>query len=207
MLVIIFCYWQKLKLIDTCIPPVHPLSKIINRNTIKVSYRCMPNMGQVIAKHNSKVAKADQVQTPPGCNCRGGPTKCPVNGSCLTEGVIYEATVTRGDNGKKETYTGLTARSFKTRLYEHRQDFNHQKREGTTLSKFIWKLKQQSVPYKVDWRILMRSQSFNPSTKKCNLCLREKFCIIFRPEGATLNSRSEIFSTCRHRLKPLLANT
>ena len=46
-----------LQLIDTCFPPTHPLSKIINRNTVKVSYRCMPNMGQVIARHNSKVVK------------------------------------------------------------------------------------------------------------------------------------------------------
>ena len=38
-----------------------------------------------------------------------------------------------------------------------------------------------------------------------NLCLREKFCIIFKPEGASLNGRSELFSTCRHRL--LLDNT
>jgi hypothetical protein len=54
--------------------------KIINRNTVKVSYRCMPNMGQVIARHNSKVAKQEQVQQPPpGCNCRGGPATCPVD--------------------------------------------------------------------------------------------------------------------------------
>ena len=35
----------------------------------------------------------------------------------------------------------------------------------------------------------------------------EKFYILFRPEGATLNKRSELFSTCRHRLSQLLENT
>ena len=198
---------QFLKLIDTCFPKTHPLAKILNRNTVKISYRCMPNMGQVIARHNCKIVKQDQgPQTPPGCNCRGGPSKCPVDGACLTEGVVYRATVTRGDNSAQETYTGLTARKFKQRLYEHTQDFNNENREGTGLSNFIWKLKNDNITYKINWKILMRSQSFNPSTKLCSLCLKEKYCIMFLPEGASLNSRSEFFSTCRHRLKPLLGN-
>ena len=191
-------------------PPSHPLSKIINRNKVKVSYRCMPNMGQVIAKHNSKIARKNQEQQPPpGCNWRGGAPRCPVNGTCLTEGVVYQATVTRRDNSVQETYTGLTARGFKDRLYEQRQDIdmNNQRREGTSLSNFIWKLKRENVTFKIDWKILMRGNSFNPSTKTCNLCLKEKYCIMFKPDGATLNSRSELFSTCRHRLKPLLGNT
>ena len=107
------------------------LTKILNRNTVKISYRCMPNMGQVIARHNSKIVKQDQgPQTPPGCNCRGGPSKCPVDGACLTEGVVYRATVTRGDNSAQETYTGLTARKFKQRLYEHTQDLKTEKGWG-----------------------------------------------------------------------------
>ena len=196
-----------LNLVDTCFPPSHPLSKIINRNTVKISYRCMPNMGQVIAKHNHKVAK-QQVQQPlPKCNCRGGTSKCPVNGVCLTEGVVYQATVTRSDNDATETYTGLTARTFKVRLYEHTQDFNHQSRDGTSLSHYVWKLKNNNTPYRISWQIITRSPSFNPTKKSCSLCLKEKYCIMFRPEGATLNHRSEFFATCRHRLKPLLANS
>ena len=37
-------------------------------------------------------------------------------------------------------------------------------------------------------------------TVPLKLCLKEKD-LIFRPEGATLNSRSEIFRTRRHRKK------
>ena len=44
-----------LKLIDSCFPPFHPLAKILNRNTVKMGYCCMPNMGQAINKHNSKI--------------------------------------------------------------------------------------------------------------------------------------------------------
>ena len=46
-----------LQLIDKHFPPSHPLHSICNRSTIKVSYRCLPNMGSVIARHNSKVLK------------------------------------------------------------------------------------------------------------------------------------------------------
>ena len=136
-----------------------------------------------------------------------GLNTCPVDGACQTRGVVYQATVLREDNGVTETYTGLTARRFKDRLYEHRQDFNNETREGTGLSHYIWKLKNKQINHTISWKILSRCQSFNPATKKCNLCLREKFFIICKPEGASLNSRSELFSTCRHRLKLLLDKT
>ena len=194
-----------LKLIDSCFPPYHPLAKIMNRNTIKVGYRCMANMGQVINRHNAKIVESPVKETTPPCNCKQGPQTCPVEGACQTKGVIYEATVTT-NTGKKETYTGLTSRRFKDRYYEHTSDINNEKNEGTSLSNYIWTLKNENTPYRITWKIITRAQSFNPSTKRCNLCIREKFCIMFRAEGASLNSRSEFFSTCRHRLKPLLQN-
>ncbi len=56
-------------------------------------------------------------------NCRKS-QDCPVNGPCLNESVIYQATV-KTDNGEPEqTYVGLTANSFKTR-------YAHTKRETT----------------------------------------------------------------------------
>ena len=32
----------------------------VNRNTVKISYRCVPNMGSYLAKHNAKILKNDQ---------------------------------------------------------------------------------------------------------------------------------------------------
>ena len=197
-----------LKIIDTCFPPCHPLHKIINRNTVKVSYRCMPNMRQVLSRHNTKIAKQQDQQTPPGCNCRGGQAGCPLDGACQTSSLVYEATVTRQDNNHKETYTGLTEGTFKDRLGGHKFDFTHQAKEhSTTLSTYIWKLKKAGIPYQIAWKVIDRSSSFNPSTRTCRLCQKEKYYIMFRPEGATLNHRNELYATCRHRLKPLLANT
>ena len=58
-----------LKLIDKNFPKDHPLRKIINRNTVKVSYKCMPNMKQKISTHNFKVLQGEKIQPIYGCNC------------------------------------------------------------------------------------------------------------------------------------------
>ena len=195
-----------LSIIDTCFPPTNELHKIINRNTIKISYRCMPNMRKVLSKQNSKIAKQKSVPAPvPGCNCQGGPQTCPLNGACLTDELVYKASVTRLDTNQVETYTGLTGGTFKDRYNQHMHDFRHEKNKSkTTLSKFIWKLKSENVPYEIAWQSVARARVFNPVTKKCQLCLREKYHIMFNPESATLNRRDELFNTCRHRLKLLL---
>ena len=133
-----------LKLIDSCFPPFHPLAKIMNRNTVKIGYRCMPNMGQVINRHNAKIVKLPAQETILPCNCQQGPQSCPVDGACQTRGVVYQATVST-DTGKVETYTGLTSRRFKDRYYEHTSDIKHQDNEGTSLSNHVWKLKNSNT--------------------------------------------------------------
>ena len=41
-----------LLVVDKCFPKNHPLNKIFNRHTLKLSYSCMPNMKAVISSHN-----------------------------------------------------------------------------------------------------------------------------------------------------------
>ena len=80
-------------------------------------------------------------------------------------------------------------------------------KEGeTTLSKHIWDLKDENENYDTRWSLVDRASPFNPVSRKCRLCLKEIFYIIFEPETATLNKRSELYSTRRHRLKGLLVN-
>ena len=43
------------------------------RLIVKVSYRCLPNMGAQVAKHNAKLlssAKTGGKRKPPSCNCQ-----------------------------------------------------------------------------------------------------------------------------------------
>ena len=122
--------------------------------------------------------------------------------------MVYGATVTDESTGDKETYTGLTEGRFKTRFNSHAGNFrNRNQQHKTTLSTHVWKLKDMGRPYRVTWTILARARGFNTSTGVCRLCLVEKFFIMFHRETASLNSRREIYSSCRHRRGKLLANS
>ena len=129
-----------------------------------------------------------------------------MGGKCKENSVVYRATV-KDEDSNIETYTGLTCNTFKKRHYKHNSDFNNRENNGTTLSEHIWKLKDESKSYEISWEIIAKKQAFNPSNKQCKLCLTEKYFITFRSEGASLNKRSEMFATCRHRKKLLLENT
>jgi len=65
-------------------------------------------------------------------------------------------------------------------------------------------LKDKNVDYQIRWRIVRHARSYSNVKKKCNLCLWEKYYIICRPNMATLNSRNELVSSCRHAKKFLL---
>ena len=166
----------------------------------------MPNLKQKVSQHNKKVRRPDTPQPTEGCNCTSVIGKCPLNGNCLTSGVIYRAEVVSNNYGV-ETYTGLTKNTFKKRFYKHRESFNKRSPEtSTTLSSYIWQLKDRGEDYSVNWSIIDKGAPFNPATRVCGLCNKEKYYIIFEPDGASLNKRSELFSTCRHRKQKLLCN-
>ena len=114
-----------LRLLDISFPPSNPLHKLFSRQTVKISYRCMPNMAQAVSTHNAKVQSSNQQQQPlqqPGCNCQAGPATCPVQGKCLTNSVVYRATVTETASGNRETYTGMTGNTFKARWNGNNND-------------------------------------------------------------------------------------
>ena len=88
----------------------------------------------------------------------------------------------------------------------HKATFTKREKENNTeLSKHIWKLKDQNIPFETTWRILKHAQPYTPSTKRCNLCTWEKYYITATEKDNILNSRSELISTCRHRRNFLLS--
>ena len=121
-------------------------------------------------------------------------------------GVVYQASVVESVTKKTQTYTGLTARKFTKRYQEHLKDFEKpENRTKTALSSYIWELIDKGVSYSISWKILDRAPPYNPVTKKCLLCLKEKFYIMYYPTRSTLNKRNEVFNTCRHRNQSLLS--
>ena len=94
---------------------------------------------------------------------------------------------------------------FKTRLGNHNKAFNHRRygRE-TKLSTHIWELKDRGSAWAIKWRILDRGNTYNPATKVCNLCNKEKYWIIYHRELASLNSRNEVGTKCMHKRSKMI---
>jgi hypothetical protein len=184
----------------------HRYHKIFNKNNIKVSYSCMPNMAKIINSHNKKILNNTVTQPNKTCSCRNSST-CPLNGHCLQKSVIYRADVTRTDSNLKKSYFGLCETEFKARYNNHLQSFNDESKEkATELSKYIWELKRNNINYIFDWSIAKQTSSYNPITKSCSLCLSEKFFICtFKEKDKLINKKSELVSKCRHEAKHLIS--
>ena len=201
-----------LKSVTSSFPKGHPLYSICNRNTIKVSYRTATNMAQMVTKHNTKIMNKFQNTTPnpkptKECNCSKSNLPCVMGGKCVPGNVIYKGAVTRQDTGETEFYTGLSEPSWKLRWNNHKANFKTDtkaNRTATCLSKHVWKLKDKNIKYSMNFEQLAQAPSFNPVSNTCRLCLTEKYFIMFKPEGATINHRDEFFSSCRHKTKHLL---
>ena len=195
-----------LGIISKNFPTNHPLRKILNRNTVKIGYRCMPNMKAVIDKHNMKVlCEDDQGDKQNGCNCLASKkADCPIPGKCTTESVIYRATVRRYDTCAVDCYTGLTGDKFKTRYNQHQSDIRMGKSTKSKLSFHVCSLKSKNIKHDISWEIVTRAPQFNHTTRVCRLCITEAYHIIFTPGGANLNKRDELFGSCKHKAKNLL---
>ena len=188
-----------LKLLDKCFPIGHPLRKLFNRNRVKVSYSCTPNMERVISRRNH------QILSPPDPDirhCNDGKNPCPLQGHCLDKNIIYEATVTQ-ENQTQNRYTGLCSTTFKERLSVHKHSFKSNDNQ-TALSKFVKELQKKNIKYQITWRILDRGDVFSPVTGVCWLCTKEKFYIVFSPNSADINEKDEILEGCRHVKSKLL---
>ena len=73
-----------------------PLKKIFDRNTLKFSYCCTPNIKNIIDGHNKSKMKP-QTEENNKCHCRDK-RKCPLNGDFRQSGLAYQAEV-KEENG------------------------------------------------------------------------------------------------------------
>ena len=151
--------------VDKRFPTTHRYHKIFNKNNLKISYSCMPNMKTIIDQQNRKLlyitSPSESTQplhtvrkkkTEKTCNCRNKDL-CPLNQKCLQERVVYKATVQT--NLQPKSYIGSCATTFKTRYNNHKQSFKHiNHRNDTALSKFIWKLKEANTDFTFSWSIV-----------------------------------------------------
>ena len=167
-------------MIDQHFPKSNKLHAIFNRNTVKVSCSCTQNISSMIKSHNKKVINKD-VKELKSYNCRVK-SECPLNGQCRVTDIIYKCTVLSPDKPNK-VYLGTAEGDFKKQFYNHRKSFNNEgSANDTTLSQYIWELKETSNSSPT----LVRSTAkkvlpYSNISKKCLLCLHETLEIIKNP--------------------------
>ena len=163
----------------------------------------MPNMSSMIKQHNFKVLSSSNSIEKRKCNCRN-PANCPLEGKCLTENIVYKAAVSTETESR--TYYG-SSEDFKLRYNNQTKSFrNQQYANDTVLSKHIWELKNTNTPYNITWSIAAYASAYQIGSRRCGLCITEKYVIARAKQKNLLNRRTEIISKCRHRNKYLLKN-
>ena len=165
----------------------------------------MPNMGAIIAAHNSKVLSTSATTPSPeaSCKCRY-PQDCPLGGNCEATCVVYKATITI-PNKPTKVYYGLTEGTFKTRYSAHQHSLrNEELRSSTKYADYMWELRDLGLEGSTTWEIAKPAAIYKCGSRRCDLCLTEKLMIAMANPSYLLIKRSEIVSTCRHR-KSLLA--
>ena len=121
-----------LHLLDKHFNRDNPLSRIFNRNTVKISYSCTKNMYNILSNHNKRLLNElttrDRNPNVESCNCRNK-EECPLGGRCTTRNVIYQACISPMEQQKDEErfYIGISAGNWKQRWYSHRHSFSNPK--------------------------------------------------------------------------------
>ena len=126
-----------LQLVKKHFPKNNKLHKIFNKNNVKVSYSCMPNLATHIKSHNAKVLRNNQSNNTRKCNC-SNKYSCPLQGNCLISSIVYRGKITTANDEDQNNYVGLTENHFKGRERYHHYTFQHaEKRTSSQLSNYI----------------------------------------------------------------------
>ena len=126
---------------------------------------------------------------------------------CLTNRIVYKATVETNSTREPKVYIGSTETPFKHRYANHLMSFRYERYGNQTeLSKYIWGLKRDGKTFRVRWDVLRRAPAYSCLSKRCDLCLTEKLTILTADRSTLLNKRSELVSKCRHQNKFYLSN-
>ena len=83
-------------------------------------------------------------------------------------------------------------------------------RSATTLSQYIWKLKNNKVDFKIHWEIITRTQNKYSLKNGCNLCNTEKFEVLSVKKSESLtkgmNYKLDVYITKNNLFKNYVNN-
>ena len=111
-----------MSLIDKHFPPHQNLHKLFNRNTVKISYGCLPNIKSTIKAHNRKILYPSPTIGRRTCNRINIP-QCALQQKCLSNNQAN--IIPLGENSKTKVYYGICKTTFKLRYANHKKSLNH----------------------------------------------------------------------------------
>ena len=113
-------------------PPYNKSHKIFNRNIVKASYSCLPNIKTIINSHNHKVTNPKTITKGRTCNCVDK-AKCPLTQNCLVNNIIYKSVSTSANpHYKEKIYFSTGETMFKLRYSNHQRSFKFLKYKADT---------------------------------------------------------------------------
>ena len=150
-------------------------------------------MSSIIKQHNTKIlSNSNNIQNRL-CNCRNR-NDCPLNGNCFKKCFAYKVEVTTDQSFK--IYFGASEGEFKSRYNNHTLSFrNKHHANDTELSNHLGELKNANINFSVIWSIAACASPYRCDTRKCDLCLTEKYIIARADQKYLLNKRTEITET------------
>ena len=91
----------------------NPLSRMFNRNTVKISYSCTKIMYNILSNHIKRLLNElimrDRNPDVGFCNCRNK-EECPLGGRCNSRNVIYQACISpmKQQRDGRRVYIGIS---------------------------------------------------------------------------------------------------
>ena len=134
-----------LSLLDKQFPPVNKFHKIFNRNTLKISYICFPNMKAMINSHNHKVTYPKTIIKDRTCNCVGK-AKCPLSQNWLVNNIYKAVSTSTNPHYKKKSISTqlILCSSCDTQTIEDHLNFSSTKQTRNYPSKYgKWKISEK----------------------------------------------------------------
>ena len=131
-----------------------------------------------------------------------------MQGKCRSEDIIYKCAVTATGHPQKD-YLGTGEDDFKQRYCNQKKPFRNRKYANeTSLSKYIREMKDKhNISSNLMWYIVKSVSGYSNISKRCMLCLNEKYEILnYHDQEELLNKSSKLVSKCRHVNKFLLSN-
>ena len=106
------------------------LGRILNKNTVKVSYSVTRNLKSIITDNNKKILGSNERNTNQ-CNCQDC-DKCPLHNNCVQRYIVYRTTAST--NTTEKEYIGCTD-NLKPRYMSH---LNPIRLGGSKVSDSAW---------------------------------------------------------------------